>query len=110
MDYNSLIIYMDQGLIVSGGEGLFVETLASNGNAVPILCGRYNYQYEDIAFSLLQMSQMIHILESPDERLKYRFVTDKNNRILYYDDHRHLNVSDRFNSVPEAELAESKIL
>lgn len=106
MEHDKLTDYMNRmqgGLIISGGEGMFVESIGSTGDAVPVFCGHYNYQYQEIAISLLQMSENIFDY-NPKE---FRFCYDQKERLLYFDDDNFLNVLDRFKPVKDIDFTKS---
>ena len=58
------------GFIISGGEGLYAESLGATGDASPILSGRYAFQYNEIANDLLNKDNKIEI--SKNNVLEYR--------------------------------------
>lgn len=46
-----------KGMIISGGEGLFAESLgAKDADTAAVLAGRYRFQYEEIAHKLLTLN------------------------------------------------------
>ncbi len=53
-----LMAKITSGVIISGGEGLFAESLASPDNrTASIMAARYGFQYQEIAYSLLANSK-----------------------------------------------------
>lgn len=107
---NELRSLMDNTVdaIFSGGEATFVESLGSNGSAASILCARYNFQYYEIAYALLQSNKMIRICK--DDIIKhteYRLFFDNKSNLIYFDDIHYYAV---FNQFKETNLTHSEYL
>ncbi len=82
----ALMDNMQDGLIISGGEGFFAESLGSHGTGVSVLCGHYNYQYLEIAHSLKEHGE--NLVQVPEaERSQYRFFYNETKKeYQYFDD------------------------
>lgn len=64
MDHVILLDFMNKitnGVILSGGEGMYVESLAYQTSNINMLCGRYDYQYKEIANMLYEDSMVSNI-------------------------------------------------
>lgn len=86
--------------IFSGGEAMFAESLGTSGPAASFLCARYNFQYMDIAQTVLQSNEMIRI-DKTDllNQNKYRLFFDENRNLIYYDDKFYYEVCNQFNKI-----------
>lgn len=108
----ALMDNMQDGLIISGGEGFFAESLGSHGTGVSLLCGHYNYQYLEIAHSLKEHGE--NLVQVPEaERSKYRFFYNKEkDKFLYFDDVNYYNIIDGSETVvkPDDELMSNECL
>lgn len=89
-----LMAKVKNGTILSGGEGLFAESLASpeNNNNAAILAGRYRFQYYEIANALLTIGPFTEYTNGSkvnmrDEGKKYRifkYVDSQGEKAYYY--------------------------
>lgn len=108
----ALMDNMQDGLIISGGEGFFAESLGSHGTGVSLLCGHYNYQYLEIAHSLKEHGE--NLVQVPEaERSQYRFFYNKEkDKFLYFDDVNYYNIIDGSETVvkPNDELMSNECL
>lgn len=78
-----LMAKVKNGVIISGGEGLFAESLAApeSNNTASVLAGRYRFQYYELATALANMDNLEEIKPSDSNAedklkefgLKYRF-------------------------------------
>lgn len=78
-----LMAKVKNGVIISGGEGLFAESLAApeSNNTASVLAGRYAFQYYELATALANMDNLEEIKPSDSNAedklkefgLKYRF-------------------------------------
>lgn len=111
-ELRALMDNMQDGLIISGGEGFFAESLGSHGTGVSLLCGHYNYQYLEIAHSLKEHGE--NLVQVPEaERSQYRFFYNKEkDKFLYFDDENYYNIIDGSETVvkPDDELMSNECL
>lgn len=83
-----LMSKVKNGVIVSGGEGMFAESLSNEDDeTASVLAGRYIYQYNEIAHALLEREELAEWDGTKEAGKKYRFFyhSDKND-FFYYDD------------------------
>ncbi|GHV23020.1 hypothetical protein FACS1894174_08410 [Bacteroidia bacterium] len=77
------------GMIISGGEGMFAESLDTakdpKNKSIAIIAGRYGYQYSEIALELSEIGDLQQIELTKDNKERYRIFLE-NDEVIYFNE------------------------
>ena len=97
-----LMCKITDGMIISGGEGMFAESLNTakdyKNKSIAVIAGRYDFQYSEIAFELSKMENLEKIDSIFKNKNKYRIFLDDDN-VIYYDGNVKIIVCKNFKKV-----------